>query len=261
MSFGKRRRKKKKKRLEFLTAVSRHRCCVYQQEPTYNENIDRLYNKVYAPQLETEDGLYETLMPEDCPPGKVPYKGECIDEFTVRLLKNRETSAKDDELVAKIQEIEQLKQEEKSGQNQQNFNVKWEQYTKDALKKGNKHKKLEPIFSLSEDMFNQQIQPRIDQFEEYYFEKGSDGKVNFYPKHVISGLIYDQGVRPNEFKKYHGLDFKQIQNEFGSLINIGNPWGAMINIKNVNIVRTHTTVIWTQYEQIQTRMQIIKNTK
>jgi len=194
---------------------------VYQQEPTYNENIDRLYNKVYAPQLETEDGLYETLQPEDCPPGKVPYKGECIDEFTVRLLKIRVDEANADERVAifqKIQEIEQLKQEEKSGQNQQNFNVKWEQYTKDALKKGNKHKKLEPIFSYSEDVFNQQIQPIIDQFEEYYFEKGSDGKVNFYPRPVILGLIYDQGVRPNEFKKYHGLDSKQIQNEFGSFI-------------------------------------------
>ena len=205
---------------------------VYQQEPTLNENIDRLYNKVYAPQLETEDGLYETLQPEDCPHGKVPYKGECIDKFTVRLLKIRVDEANADELVEremqlvaifqKIQEIEQLKQEEKSGQNQQNFNVTWEQYTKDALKKGNKHKKLEPIFSFSEDMFNQQIQPIIDQFEEYYFEKGSDGKVNFYPKHVISGLIYDQGVRPNEFKKYHGLDSKQIQNEFGSLIAVAD---------------------------------------
>lgn len=202
---------------------------IYQQEPTFHENIDRLYNKVYAPQLETEDGLYETLQPEDCPPGKVPYKGECIDEFTERILKMREEGAKADERIAKIQEIEnknqeieKLKQEEKSGEAQQNFNVKWEQYTKDALKKGNKHKKLKPLFSYSEDIFNQHIQPIIDQFDEYYIEKGSDGKVNFYPKHVISHLIYDHGVRPYEFKKYHGLDSKKIQNEFETLIAVAD---------------------------------------
>jgi hypothetical protein len=192
---------------------------MYQTEPTQDENIDRLFSKIYAPQLESQDGLYETLQPEDCPPGFQPYKGECVDSKTFRQLQWKEEDYNYEKELAQEKQIAELTSEEKSGERQQIFEDKFSRYVGNALKKGNKHKKLEPFQTYTQEQFDKYLKPRLNELSSvYYFEPGSDGKVNAYPKGVITSLIYNQGVRPYEFKKYHGLDDKQIQSEFSDII-------------------------------------------
>ena len=192
---------------------------MYQTEPTQDENIDRLFSKIYAPQLESQDGLYETLQPEDCPPGYQPYKGECVDSKTFRQLKWKEEDYNYEKELAQVKQIEELESEGESGERQQIFEDKFSRYVGNALKKGNKHKKLEPFQIYTQDQFDKYLKPNLNKLSSfYYFEPGSDGKVNAYPKGVITNLIYNQGVRPYEFKKYHGLDDKQIQSEFSDII-------------------------------------------
>jgi hypothetical protein len=192
---------------------------MYQTEPTQDENIDRLFSKIYAPQLESQDGLYETLQPEDCPPGFQPYKGECVDSKTFRELQWKEEDYNYEKELAQAKQIDELTSEEQSGERQQIFEDKFSRYVGNALKKGNKHKKLEPFQTYTQEQFDKYLKPRLNELSSvYYFEPGSDGKVNAYPKGVITNLIYNQGVRPYEFKKYHGLDDKQIQSEFSDII-------------------------------------------
>jgi isopropylmalate/homocitrate/citramalate synthase len=119
---------------------------MYQTEPTQDENIDRLFSKIYAPQLESQNGLYETLQPEDCPPGYQPYKGECIDSKTLRELQWKEEDYNYEKELAQAKQIDELTSEEQSGERQQIFEDKFSRYVGNALKKGNKHEKTVPLF-------------------------------------------------------------------------------------------------------------------
>jgi hypothetical protein len=205
---------------------------MYQTEPTQDENIDRLFSKIYAPQLESQDGLYETLQPEDCPPGFQPYKGECVDSKTFRQLQWKEEDYNYEKELAQAKQIDELTSEEQSGERQQIYEDKFSRYVGNAIKKGNKHKKLEPFQTYTQEQFDKYLKPRLNELSsDYYFEPGSDGKVNAYPKFVINNLIYHHGVRPLAFKRYHELNDKQIAEEFKDVIAIAdNDWN--INVSN-----------------------------
>ncbi|MFZ9377108.1 MAG: hypothetical protein ACO25K_08285, partial [Candidatus Fonsibacter ubiquis] len=176
----------------------------FQTEPTTEDKVNRLFAKIYNPELESEDGFYEPLLPENCPQGYKAYKGECVPRNIFLKLVDKESDYYYDTLIEKQKQIEK-NQKDTEAKELADFNERYIKYNTDALKKGNKHKKLKPFYEFNKEEYDKLKNIDFDT-SAWYIETDSEGGAKIYPKKTIEDLIYNWGVRPNEFKKYHGLD-------------------------------------------------------
>ena len=162
-----------------------------------------------------------------CAPGSRPWKGVCLtnEEYA-------QVQAEEEENVNYRDQEEQKARQKRIQEANKNHANRYESYISDidnGIKKGNKYKKdlLVPFetYTKKDIENNPKLKGDYDNkssnlYNGYYIEKKDLGKddyeINLYPKRAITTMM--TRMKPFEFEKYHGLNAKQLQTEFGDYL-------------------------------------------
>ena len=193
--------------------------------PTYEGDIfNRLVTNVKAnPDIPVD---YQGN-PLKCGPGTRPYKGVCVTDEEYAQIK-----AKEEENVNYRDQEEQKARQKRIQEANENYRNRYNSYISDidkGIKKGDKHKKdlLIPFETYTKKDIENDPKLKGDYDNKssnlhkgYYIEKKDLGKddyeINLYPKGAITTMM--TRMKPFEFEKYHGLNAKQLQTEFGDYL-------------------------------------------
>lgn len=196
---------------------------LYNVDPMYNnpqqisrlENLDRKLKNIYLPERDSQ-GFYDELLPEDCPPGMFPYKGECISRMDYQSILLKEENEQRERYYAKLEELDnQLRFgiENRNLEEEQTLIADLENYINKSYKQ-NKTEKLKPFITT----------PELREPNDFwYVQQNAKGEYDYYPKNLLIDLIYHRGIRPNQnLKMIGGLDQDKFKEDFKEVIAIAD---------------------------------------
>lgn len=215
------------------------------QEIPWLENLDRKLKKIYLPQKDSQ-GLYDELLPEDCPPGMVPYKGECVSKIDYDKLMINENYEQDERNINKLAELyDQMDFVVKNRglEQEQTFIANLEDYFNKSIKQ-KKTEKLKPFMT----------KPDSSEAGDYWYtQKNANGEYDYYPKDLINHLIYSRGIRPNQNLAMIGdLDQDKFKEDFKEIIAIAD------NDFNVNQIQELNKLIKSGMSAEEARNELVK---